>query len=149
LLADQDPEGRHEHAVLVVPPESGGLWVTDAAELEAWRKADADGRDARLPKPTKVQGRVEALPLKPGTHGVRIQPLEGVAPGSMYAVAFLTPASDGMAAVLDLARTLASSGRAKTSIQVLQTAKETFPRSPQLAELQSLIDATQVAKDGP
>jgi hypothetical protein len=149
LIADQETDGRHEHAVVVVPPDQGGLLVTDAAELDAWRKADAEGRDVKLPRAVRVQGKAEVIPLKQSTHGVRIQPTDETAPGSLYAVAFLTPAADGMAGVLDLAKSLASSGRAKASVEALQAAKEIYPHSPQLGELQSMLDATRVAKDGP
>jgi serine/threonine-protein kinase len=149
LIADRDTEGSHEHAVLIVPPDEGGLLVTDAAELDAWRKVDAEGRDAKLPKAVKVQGKPSAFPLKQSTHGVRIQPTDETTPGSLYAVAFLTPAADGMAGVLDLAKALAASGRAKASVQALQAAEETYPHSPQLGELKTLLDATRVAKDGP
>jgi serine/threonine protein kinase len=149
LVADQDADDTHAHAVLIVPPEEGGLLVTDAADFEAWRKADAEGNTTPLPPPRMIQGRAVAFPLNRGRHGVRVQPAAGTPPGAMYAVAFVTPKPDGLMGALDLSRTLASAGRAKASMEVLEAAKGMYPDSPQIPELRSLMDTVRVAQEPP
>jgi hypothetical protein len=133
-------------AVMVVPPAKGKLLVIDGVALETWlaKKASATAPTAKAiapPRAVVVEGKPELMVLSAagGRRLVRIQAAEGTEPGSAYRFSFLTSDSNGLAGVLDLARTLEEDKRGPERMRVLELAANAFSDSPQALELRQLL----------
>ncbi|MBS1152117.1 MAG: serine/threonine protein kinase [Myxococcaceae bacterium] len=133
-------------AVMVVPPPAGKLLVIDGVALETWqaKKASATTPAAKAiapPRPVVVEGKPELVVLSAagGRRLVRIQSGEGSEPGSAYRFTFLTSDSNGLAGVLDLARSLEQEQRGPERLRVLELAANAFADSPQALELRQLL----------
>jgi eukaryotic-like serine/threonine-protein kinase len=133
-------------AVMVVPPPSGKLLVVDGIALETWlaKKGAATAPTAKAiapPKAAVLEGKPELIVLSAagGRRLVRIQAGEGAEPGSAYRFTFLTSDSNGLAGVLDLARTLEDEKRGAERQRVLELAANAFADSPQALELRQLL----------
>ena len=133
-------------AVLVVPPKKGKLLVIDGVALETWqtKKLAATSPTARAtapPRPLQVDGKPELMVLSAagGRRLVRIQGGDDSEPGSAYRFTFLTSDANGLAGVLDLARTLETEGRTSERQRVLELAANAFADSPQALELRQLL----------
>ena len=133
-------------AVLVVPPKVGKVLVIDGIALETWlaKKAAATAPTAKAiapPRALVVESKPELIVLSAaaGRRLVRIQAGEGAEPGSAYRFTFLTSDSNGLAGVLDLARSLEEEQRGPERLRVLELAANAFADSPQALELRQLL----------
>ena len=93
------------------------------------------------PRALQVEGKPELVVLSPagGRRLVRIQGGDDCEPGSAYRFTFLTSDANGLAGVLDLARSLESEGRPVERQRVLELAANAFADSPQALELRQLL----------
>jgi serine/threonine protein kinase len=133
-------------AVMVVPPPQGKLLVIDGIAIETWmaKKASASAPAAKAiapPRAVVVEGKPELVVLSAsgGRRLVRIQAGEGTTAGDPYRFTFLTSDSNGLAGVLDLARTLDEDKRGPERQRVLELAANAFADSPQALELRQLL----------
>lgn len=132
--------------VLIVPPPAGKVLAVDAAAFESWQQRRAAGttptaRTAPAPGSVTVEKTPSLVMLKPSSRGrgVRIAAGEGQVAGNAYQLAFLSDAPNGLASVIDLARTLAAQGRTAERQKALELAANHFSSSAQVAELKALL----------
>jgi hypothetical protein len=123
-------------AAIIVPPAEGALLAVDSGAFQNWQRANNAQGDAFPPSPVTISGKTVLLPLRPPGRGIRLQPSPNTKPGSMYFVAAVSHLPDGMAGALQLVQVLRSLQRDSEAAQVLKLAKEAFPQSSQLADLE-------------
>jgi tRNA A-37 threonylcarbamoyl transferase component Bud32 len=119
--------------IAVVPPERGALEVIDGAALEAAQK-----RGGRATAPTVVKGTptwVELKPMADGQRRLRVQAGPDALPGAEYWLAPGTGGDNGLAAVLDLGRTLEGRGRLETRRALLASTRQRFAGSADVTRL--------------
>ncbi len=128
--------------IAVVPPERGALHVVDEAKLEAWRVRRAQSSPTKptppAPQPVLVKGLPQVIPLEAGAGGVRrvrILPTEDTIPGATYQVAAGTSGPNGVAGLVDLARSLEAQPASRR--QLVLSASEALKASPELSRLQA------------
>ncbi|MFO0595476.1 MAG: serine/threonine-protein kinase [Myxococcaceae bacterium] len=119
--------------VVVVPPERGEMRVLDGSVLEAAVK-----KGSRPPGGHTVKGVptwVELKPMADGSRRVRVMADDDVLPGAEYLIAAGVSGENGLAAIIDLCRTLDSRSRLETRRHVVEGAKKQFAGSPDLSRL--------------
>lgn len=125
-------------AVIIVPPSQGTLLAVDSSSFQTWKEMAARG-NPRLPPATTISGKSALYPLRASARGIRLQPTGPTRPGSPYFLAAVARSPTGLAAALQLVQILKSIHRDEQAADVLKLAKEAFPQSTQLAELERAV----------
>jgi eukaryotic-like serine/threonine-protein kinase len=119
--------------VVIVPPERGAVMALDGAALE-----QAVKRGGRLPAGTLVKGTpafVELKPMADGQRRLRLIAGDDTLPGAELLMAAAVSGDNGLAAVIDLARTLDGKSRLETRRLVVEGARKNFASSEDLSRL--------------
>ncbi|MFZ5471652.1 MAG: protein kinase domain-containing protein [Myxococcota bacterium] len=142
-------------SALVVPPAGGALAVVDAGLYETWslkvsNTQDPSSRTEALRPVRQVERKPELMELSSASrgYGVRVLPPSPTEAGARYQVAFLTNGPNGLAGAIDLARVLESEGRLEERHAALKLAADSFPSSPQVADVRALL-RREVVKQTP
>jgi hypothetical protein len=119
--------------VVIVPPERGAVVALDGATLE-----QAVKRGGKLPAGTPVKGTpafVELKPMADGQRRLRLIAGDDTLPGVELLMAAAVSGDNGLAAVIDLTRTLDGKSRLETRRLVVEGARKNFANSDDLSRL--------------
>jgi hypothetical protein len=126
-------EGPADVMVAVVPPERGVLLVVDGAALEAFQRKSS--KTLGVVAVTGGPQWVELKPMADGHRRLRVLAGEDVPPGAEYWLAAGMRGDNGLAAVIDLGRSLDSRSRLKTKRLLLDATRLRFAGSSDLSRL--------------
>ena len=119
--------------VALVPPERGSLQVIDGAALE-----NAQRRGSKTLPLVTVKGApawIELKPMADGQRRLRVLAGDETLPGADYQLAAAMSGDNGLAAVIDLARSLEAQSRLETKRLLLESTRKHFAGSADLSRL--------------